>query len=330
MSRESGLNYFVKDRSNSLACSGTNCSSNVPNYFFTKEEKEIMGIGLTLSEWINVWKTKDCPSIFSNMIYINGKYSEYGFKKAVECYNYIFYSYFGPYDADTNPKGGHVISDMDEMSNFLINSCIKNQGVCQCVAHTICSDCSSLAIHESKLLRKLGGCACKPQFSGSLGLDRNCDPTCASRSVSKTRDYKSGKVGTCSKRVCFIDPVTNLPFSEECPHCYDGECTCVIDSKGHHLKNDNCKVVINVSRNNCEQNLYSYYWVLVVLFLLLLAMIVVIIIRNPTNDKEMGENVDDFQKSLASSEPIFSTSFSLNPKYYSFNLTPDFMKYSLY
>lgn len=324
----SSVNYFKAKKEDNYSCQGLKCSSVLPNYFFSKQEKLALGIDLTIKEWLKFWKTTNCPAIFNSMIYIEGKYSEKGFQKAVECYNYMFYSYYGPYDEITNKKGGHTISDSDEMSNLLINSCIKNQGVCQCVAYTMCSDCNSLTIHESKLLKKLGGCACIPSTSIQYNLERSCDKDCTSKNVSKTRNYKTGIVDICKRKVCFIDPITGIQFDDQCPHCKDGSCTCIIDEKGHYSNyKDNCNIkFITYSENNCsdDEPTYVKYVFLFILIILILAIIVVLIINNPTETEELGNETSEFNKSLQSQDAIYDSSFfGLNPMY-SFNMVPDF------
>ena len=318
------VNYFKKANTDELNCAGLECSFSVPKIYLSREEQLCIGIGLSIEEWLDVWRTKDCSSIFHRMIYRYGSYSSEGFMKAVECYNYMFYSYYGPYDCNNNPKGGHVISDEDEMSSYLINSCIKNQGVCQCVSYNMCSGCTSLEIHESKLLRKLGGCACISATSNSYQIESACDPSCASSNVSKRRNIESGEIETCKRKVCFIDPVTGVPFDEMCPHCSDNKCVCIVNGKGHFEQyKNNCSDIINDNDEDEESSEFPYGWLLI-LFILILAVIAVIILQNPTTDTELGqEEVSPFSE-LPPVENFTVYSNNYIPEY-SFNLMPAFI-----
>ena len=51
----------------------------------------------------------------------------------------------------------------------------------------MCYECTSMSIHDSKLLRKLGGCACIPKTSIKYNLPQECDSECTGINVSKKR-----------------------------------------------------------------------------------------------------------------------------------------------
>lgn len=289
----SKVNYFSKKPIKNYDCQNMECSWELPPYDLTEEERKFLGVGLSLEEWRIFWRNNNCEYIVENMLYNSGIYSEDGFRKAVSFYNYIFYSYFGPYDSQRNKKGGHIISDSDEMSNLLINSCLKNQGVCQCVAHTMCYECTSMSIHDSKLLRKLGGCACIPKTSIKYNLPQECDSECTGINVSKKRDYSTGKIKECKRKVCFIDPLTGLVFDEQCSHCKQGECVCITDRRGYFVK-EKCG---NIQKNKKQTKPNIFVFIFLLIIVLVSALFFVIFY-----DKSIPKEED---KILFTSENIY-------------------------
>lgn len=277
------LNYFSKTDSDVYNCDGTSTSGDLPSHTLTSQEKLCMGIDIGVDEWSTYWRTGTCQAMYKSIIKPDGNYSEEGFKCAVEDYNYIFYSYFGPYDPNTNPNGGHHIDETDEMSNLLIDSCSQNQGVCQCVAYNMCSNCKSYEVYEDGLIKKLCGCACQNTVSKVYGIDPYCEPPCASRTTSKHRNFTTGQIDFCRTKVCFVDEPQIFEFDSDCPHCSNNDCECISDKPLTSSLKKRCKKYTNVVEE--DEPMYSSYRYYVFLIIIVL-FIIVLVVQNSNNIEE--------------------------------------------
>lgn len=218
------VSYFNPSITDQIHCNGMK-PSNKQNRLRTDLEKRCLAIGT--DSWKNDWRNGRCQEMFNSMVFPEGTYSKTGFANAVSDYNDMFYSYYGPYHPDTNPNGGHIIDDSDEVSKLLIESCSKTQGVCQCAAYNMCNSCKSYEVYESTLTKKLCGCASQSSISNVYGVDQYCEPPCAGRDTSKQRNFQTGIVKSCKQKVCFVDKPEVFVFSNDCPHCNENECLCV-------------------------------------------------------------------------------------------------------
>lgn len=245
------VNYFNKSKTDTKFCNGITPSSDIPSHSMTDEEIKCVGIGSTLSQWKDSWATGTCTNVFKQITHPNGKYSSTGFTNVVEDYNYMFYSYYGPYDTN-NPNGGHSINSSDEMSSYLINSCSENQGVCQCVSYNMCTSCKSSEIYSDNLVRELCGCYCNNTVADLYGIDTYCEPTCANRTSSKSRNFQTGIVDFCKKKVCFLDTDQIFTFDDSCPHCSGDSCKCAISDSGNFSGADRFK-------SRCSKDSYIEY-----------------------------------------------------------------------
>lgn len=298
------LNYFSKTSTDRYNCNNTNASGNLPSHELTSQEKQCMGIGVNMDEWGTFWKSGTCQSMYKEMIKPNGTYSEVGFTNAVADYNYIFYSYFGPYDPNTNPNGGHQIDEKDEMSNLLIESCSQNQGVCQCVAYNMCSNCKSYEVYEDGLIKKLCGCACQNTVSQVYGIDPYCEPPCASRETSKHRNFTTGRIDFCHSKVCFVDEPEVFLFDSECPHCSNNDCDCVSDKPLTSALKKKCSKY-NIVREPVEpESTFSYSYFVFILVVVLLVLISIVENSNEESTEISNRIETKVSVPVKNSEPI--------------------------
>jgi hypothetical protein len=311
--------YLNETKTDVISCQGMKPSNIIPNHEISSEERKCLGIDIGLMEWNDNWKTGTCSAVFKDMIYPDGEYSEVGFRNVVDDYNYIFYSYYGPYDAITNRKGGHFISSSDKMSTYLINSCSDNQGVCQCVSYNMCSECKSSDVYSDDLIRKLCGCYCSNSISQLYGVDKECEATCANATTSKQRNYQTGIIKGCKKKVCFLESDQIFTFNDSCPHCNNNDCECIISGEHPEIFSENC---VDSQKINDETDSYSSgFWFIIIIILIMFGFAIIItVLKNPkiSSDQIKVESTDNItpltpklKQSLSNETPISE----INPSY---------------
>lgn len=271
-------------------CNGTTMSSNPPSHQMSSQEQICLGINLPEGQSQSQdWENGKCQALIHDMVYPNGEYSKEGFENAVEDYNYLFYSYYGPLTAD-NPNGGHTIDEDDEYSNLLIDSCSKTQGVCQCAAFNMCRKCTSSQIIGNDLTRKFCGCFSINTVSALYGTDPNCDPLCSGVNTNKHRNFTTGKVSDCSQRVCHITDTDIGEFYNNCPQCRDGDCICyseeILPGTFREVCNNKSRVIYEDANEGISSFNLKYFVVMIAVFIVVLLAFVITVKEEEKDFKE--------------------------------------------
>lgn len=313
--------YFENVKTNKRSCNGMKPSSDYPSHEMSDTEKKCVSLDQ------DSWASGACEQEFHNMIFPDGRYSKEGFENAVSDYNYMFYSYFGPYDSDTNPNGGHTISEDDTMSKYLINSCSANQGVCQCVAYNMCGNCKSSKLHENQLLRQLCGCACRNTMSEMYDIDPLCEATCANRTTSKHRNFKTGRVDKCNQKVCFFDTDTVHIFDDSCPHCQGDDCVCgVVDRNDRVYKfKDRCDLRRSHYLDEYileEESSPNYMYGYVAFVLIIILVLVLVIFLGNAEEKKQKQQLMAKEEAKKQQERIKASDYFKEPEPIQLKSTP--------
>lgn len=280
MSCISNLNNIETDEIN---CNGMIMSNEIPSHQMTRQEEICLGINLPeKQELIQDWENGKCQAMINEMVYPDDEYSEQGFKRAVNDYNYLFYSYYGP-KTETNINGGHTINEDDDFSRLLINSCSETHGVCQCVSFNMCKDCGQDEIYDNKLTRRLCGCFCNDSDP--------CDFTCASKNTSKFRDYEFGQVKECKDEICNVIDTDIGSFVDICPKCRGDSCACYSDKILPSSFRSVCNNRSNVRYDDEDFIDTESYNVKYFMFIFAVFLLVMIIFVMAKNEEKINEDI---------------------------------------
>ncbi len=153
------------------------------------------------------------------------------------------------------------------MSNLLIESCLRNQGVGQCAAYVMCSNCTDIELNSSRLLSKFAGCIYSSTISKKLDIHQMCCPTC--KGAMKSRDFDTGDIRKCDRKVCFSQK---------------NELFCTGDK-------DEC---VLIDMNDCSETCdYSMFFG--IFFIIMIVIIILVVINGKDSDKELYPDKNEFK-----------------------------------